>query len=149
MIFVCDVMLGRLARYLRMLGLDAPYVRHGEGAAFSHGQPQNLFFTKSPARMDRPGCVLVRSNDPQEQVLEIKEHIRPYIDRAVFMTRCLECNALLAEAKKEDAEPLVPEYIYHHHERFRTCPSCHRIYWEGSHADEMMVWIKDFWGSEQ
>ena len=149
MIFVCDVMLGKLARYLRMLGLDAAYVRRCEGTAFHTGQGQSLFFTRSPARMDRPGCVLVHSDDPHEQVLEIKEHIRPYIDHEAFMTRCLECNVLLAEAKKEDVEPLLPEYIYHHHERFMTCPSCHKIYWEGSHADEMMVWIQDFWGSEQ
>ena len=53
------------------------------------------------------------------------------------MTRCIECNVCLVEAKKEDIEPLVPEYIYHHHDTFKTCPSCRKVYWEGSHADEM------------
>ena len=142
MIFICDVMLGKLARYLRMLGLDAPYIRKGETAPPPPGEGQHYFFTKSAAKKGRPGAIFVHSDDPRKQVLEIKEHIRPYIDPAAFMTRCLECNVRLVAVKKVDIEPLVPEYVYHHHDAFKACPSCRRVYWEGSHADEMNIWIK-------
>lgn len=148
MIFICDVMLGKLARYLRMLGLDAPYIRQGEGPAAPPGEHEDvLFFTKDGAKAGRPGTIVVRSNDPQEQVVEIKKYIRPYIDPAAFMTRCMDCNALLVDARKEDIESLVPEYIYHHHDAFRTCPLCRKVYWEGSHAGEMHAWIKKMTGN--
>jgi uncharacterized protein len=146
MIFICDVMLGKLARYLRMLGLDAPYIRMGEPAVPPPGKGQHCFFTKGAAKKGHPGAILVHSNDPQEQVLEIKEYIKPHIDPSVIMTRCVECNVYLVEAKKEDIEPLVPEYIYHHHDTFKVCPSCRRVYWEGSHADEMKIWIRKVMG---
>ena len=145
MIFICDVMLGKLARFLRMLGLDAPYIRQGEGPGpASKEEAQSLFFTKSNAKAGRPGTVVVHSNDPQEQIVEIREYIEPYINRAAFMTRCIECNVLLAKVSKEVVEPFVPEYIYHHHNEFRTCPSCRKVYWEGSHADEMHLWLREF-----
>lgn len=145
MIFICDVMLGKLARYLRMLGLDAPYIRQGETALPSpEEQEHTLVFTKSTAKAGRPGTILVHSNDPQEQILEIKEHIKPHIDPSAIMTRCIECNVRLVKVRKEDIESLVPEYIYHHHDEFRTCPSCRKVYWEGSHAAEMHLWLRKF-----
>ncbi|HOC46528.1 MAG: Mut7-C RNAse domain-containing protein [Syntrophorhabdaceae bacterium] len=145
MIFICDAMLGKLARYLRMLGLDAPYIRQGETVLSSPKEPAHtLVFTKSTAKAGRPGTILVHNNDPQEQVLEVKKYIEPYVDPDAFMTRCMECNVQLIEVRKEDIESFVPEYIYHHHDEFRTCPSCHKVYWEGSHADEMHLWLKEF-----
>ncbi len=144
MIFVCDVMLGKLARYLRMLGLDAPYLRQGEGRPAPPMEGQGLFFTKSSVQTGRPGTVIVRSNDPREQLFEIKEYIAPHINRSATMNRCIECNVPLAEAKKLDIEPFVPEYVYHHHDEFRICPSCRRVYWEGSHTEEMDLRITEF-----
>lgn len=146
MIFVCDVMLGKLARHLRMLGLDAPYIRHGESLE-KHLREENVpfvFFTKRGGETGRPGFVLVLGDDPREQLREIRGRIEPYMDRAAFMTRCIECNALLTEIAKEDIEPLVPEYVYHHHVAFRVCPSCRKVYWEGSHADDMHSWLEEF-----
>ncbi len=143
MIFVCDVMLGKLARYLRTLGFDAPYVRQGEDpASFPAPSAGCLFLTKRQDRAVPPHTVVIHANDPGEQLLEIKEIVEKYVDPAAFMTRCIECNTPLADVPREEIEPLVPEYIYHHHDRFKTCPSCRKIYWEGSHAGEMRGWIE-------
>lgn len=142
MIFICDVMLGKLARYLRMLGLDAPYTRQGEDATPRAGNRESIIFTKKTSQAGRPGVILLHSNDPHEQITEIKDHIQPYVNPSELMTRCIECNVRLVTAKKDDVEPLVPEYIYHHHDTFKVCPSCKKVYWEGSHAEEMKMWIK-------
>ena len=146
MIFVCDVMLGKLARYLRMLGLDAPYMRQGESLEkhLPEDSTRFVFFTKRRAKTERPGFVLVCSDDPHVQLVEIRSRIEPYIDRTALMTRCIECNARLIEMDRQDAEPLVPEYIYHHHDAFRVCPSCRKVYWEGSHTDDMHSWLEGF-----
>ena len=58
------------------------------------------------------------------------------------MTRCIECNTLLESAEKADIEARVPEYIYHHHEEFKVCPSCKKVYWEGTHAEQMKKWTE-------
>ncbi len=143
MIFLCDVMLGKLARYLRILGLDARYIRQGNTtASLPAPSPESLFLTKRKDVTALAHTVVIHGNNPEEQLLEIRDRIRQYIDPAALMTRCLDCNTPLAEISKEEVEPFVPEYIYHHHDRFRTCPSCKKVYWEGSHAQEMHEWIK-------
>ncbi|HOD75285.1 MAG TPA: Mut7-C RNAse domain-containing protein [Syntrophorhabdaceae bacterium] len=143
MIFVCDVMLGKLARYLRTLGFDARYVRQGEDpASFPAPSCQCVFLTRRHDRTGRPHTVVIRDNDPAKQILEIKEIIDRHVDPKAFMSRCLECNIPLIDTPKEEIEPFVPEYIYHHHDRFKTCPSCKKVYWEGSHAEEMREWLE-------
>jgi len=143
MIFVCDVMLGRLARYLRMLGFDTRYIRQGDDrASFPAPSPETLFLTRKRTGTLRSHTRIVRGNDPEEQLLEISDSIEPYIDSAAFMTRCLDCNTLLIDVPKDEIEPFVPEYVYHHHDRFTTCPSCKKVYWEGSHAHEMHAWMQ-------
>lgn len=138
MIFVCDVMLGKLARYLRTLGFDAPYVRQGDDpASFPPPSADCVHLTRRQDSADRPHTVVIHANDPGDQFLEIKEMVEKHVDPALFMTRCLDCNTLLVDTLREDIEPFVPEYIYHHHDQFKTCPSCGKVYWEGSHADTM------------
>jgi len=142
MIFVCDVMLGKLARYLRMLGLDARYVRQGDDiASFQIQSEGSLFLTKKKGGASNWRTVVINADDPKSQLLEIRKYIKKHLNRSTQMSRCLDCNALLADIRKEDIEQLVPEYVFHHHEHFKTCPSCGKVYWEGSHAVEMRAWI--------
>lgn len=145
MIFVCDVMLGKLARYLRILGFDAPSVRRGDDpASFPAPSAACVHLTKRQDRTARPHTVVIHANNPGDQLLEIKGMVEEYMDSAACMTRCIKCNALLADAPGEEIEPFVPEYIYHHHDRFKVCPSCRKVYWEGSHAGRMREWIEKF-----
>ncbi len=85
--------------------------------------------------------VFVIRRDIEEQFKEIEDIIRPHIDCRMFMTRCIECNTPLRSIQKEEIESRVPEYIYHHHEKFMICPSCNKIYWEGTHAKRIKEWI--------
>ena len=109
MIFLCDVTLGKLARYLRMLGLDAPYLRQGEGPpSLAEDTDESVFFTKKAGKAGRAGAVLVHSNDPREQLREIRECIRPYINPDDFMTRCIECNFNWSLQTKRISNPWSP-----------------------------------------
>ncbi len=142
MIFICDIMLGRLSRYLRMLGLDAP-------CAKSPGLPETsepdkktpYFFTRRQKGPLYERTVRIRSDRIMEQLAEIKDIIAPYVDPDTVMSRCIECNTPLVATAREDVEHHVPEYIYHHHAEFRQCPSCKRVYWGGSHTEKMKKWI--------
>ncbi len=142
MIFICDVMLGKLARYLRMLGLDARYVRQGEDiASFPVASEGSLFLTKRRGVTSCGRSVHIKADNPKEQLLEIKKYIKRHSKPAALMSRCLDCNTLLTDIPKEDIEQLVPEYVFHHHEHFKACPGCKKVYWEGSHTEEMRTWI--------
>jgi uncharacterized protein len=138
MTLICDVMLGKLARYLRVFGLDVVYVRN-LAALDRYGDRGEsvLFFTKRTRPTHCGPMVLIKSDDPKEQLREVEHLIRPYIDPGKIMRRCIACNEELVDAAKDDVEQRVPEYIFHLYASFRMCPSCRRVYWEGSHTKGM------------
>ena len=85
----------------------------------------------------------VRSTEPKQQLLEVVKRfdlagsMRPF-------TRCLECNTMLEEASRESILERLPPRI-RDKDVFRVCPSCQRVYWEGSHHERMsqlLRWVK-------
>jgi uncharacterized protein len=132
--FVCDAMLGKLAKYLRFLGFDAAYA--GNEASFpqiaTHDPDRILLSRKS--RIEHMKYIRIYSEIPSEQILELKGLITPELDRTKLLTRCTECNTMLTNAEKQEIEPFVPEYVFHQYRHFKTCPTCHKVYWEGSHV---------------
>ncbi|MCX7966051.1 MAG: Mut7-C RNAse domain-containing protein [Syntrophorhabdaceae bacterium] len=142
--FICDVMLGRLARYLRIFGLDAIYIRkYEEIPHLLDKSKQYYFFTKRTKNLPE-GSVLIKSDHINEQLIEALPFIKPFLEEKLFFSRCLECNAILKDVEKSDVEGLVPEYIFHTHVEFKKCPSCNKIYWAGSHIEHMEKWIDEF-----
>jgi len=87
--------------------------------------------------------VLVRSDKPKDQLREVWPIVAPHVNPSDVMARCINCNVPLADTPKADIEPYVPEYVFHKYERFRRCPACGKIYWEGSHALHMSQFIKE------
>jgi len=142
MMFICDIMLGRLSRYLRMLGLDAPCASSPASTdAWGHTGPQPYFFTKRLKAPRYERTVYIRSDRVMEQLLEIRPIIAPHVMPGAVMSRCIECNVPLVVTTREDVEHHVPEYIYHHYAEFKQCPSCKKVYWSGSHTENMKKWI--------
>ncbi len=127
--FDVDGMLGRLAKWLRILGFDA---------AFPCSRPSagRIFVTARKA-VPYAGAMLVTGNDPLEQLKQVLEQagIRP--DPKLFLSRCLVCNVPVREVKRENVVGKVPDRILENAELFHECPACGRIYWEGSHAERM------------
>lgn len=142
MTFICDIMLGRLSRYLRILGLDALCSKNpGSQGTLERTEEPPYFFTK---RLKGPlygRTVHIKSDRIMEQLTEVRHIIAPYVDSDTVMSRCIECNVPLVAITREDIECRVPEYVYHHHKDFKQCPSCKRVYWGGSHTEKMKKWI--------
>lgn len=92
-------------------------------------------------RNGRLKMVLMDSEVPDIQIrqvlaaLDLKPPFRPF-------TRCLECNYLLAEKTREDVKNRVPPYVYKTQAQYMECPECHRIYWRGTHWEEMVKKIE-------
>ena len=139
--FVLDVHLGRLARYLRLLGFDALYQNDFDDPtiiAISRAE-RRIILTRDRGIL-KNGSVThgywLRETEPREQlrevvrVLDLKEDIRPF-------SRCLKCNgALLPVDKREILEQLPPK-VREGYEEFVRCEGCGKVYWAGTHVERM------------
>lgn len=145
--FILDGHLGRLARYLRMLGFDtrwrsdAPDEEIARIAAAEH----RIVLTRDSGLLKRrivSHGYRVRAVDPQRQLAEVVRRLDLFHSIVPFR-RCLRCNELLETVRKEDVSDDLPPAVREHHDVFRRCPSCARVYWPGSHHRRMERLISD------
>lgn len=139
--FVLDVNLGKLARRLRLLGFDATYrndFRDAEIADIAAAE-KRIVLTRDRRLLHAKRIThgyWVRSVNPDEQVEEVlrrfdlRRQIRPF-------HRCLVCNGLLDRVGKSDVMDRLEPKTKRYYEIFYRCRSCDRIYWEGSHVENM------------
>lgn len=138
---VLDVHLGRLARHLRMLGLDARWTNDAsdEEIARVAAAERRIVLTRDTGLLKRRSVThgyRVRASDPRRQLAEVVERLD--LVRAVApFRRCLRCNVLLEPVRKEDVVDALPPRVRSAHDTFRRCPSCRRVYWAGSHHRRM------------
>lgn len=130
-----DAMLGRLARWLRLMGYDAAYLADTddiEVVRLAHAEAR-LILTRDRGLAARRGvqAMLIDSQVIDEQILQVLEHLGPPPEPNV--PRCAVCNKPLEILPKEAAENRVPPYVWRSHTSFRACPGCHRVYWNGTH----------------
>ncbi len=139
--FVADAHLGGLARLLRMAGFDTLYDNGYEDAAMAEmaNREGRILLTRDrPLLMHRVvshGCY-VHAIKPQDQLrelyhrLDLAAHARPF-------SLCLSCNVPLHPVDKEAILDRVPPRVQARHERFLGCDHCGRIFWEGTHWQDM------------
>lgn len=143
---ILDAMLGRLARWLRVLGYDAAYDPHIEDEelvrrALDEGRVLVTRDTRLPEEWRVAGVVVLGRDEPLGQLTELADRLglRPeagWRARPLF-TRCTVCNAVLEPVPPEEVAEEVPERVLEGRDTFRRCPKCARIYWEGSHVERM------------
>lgn len=144
--FIVDVNVGKLARLLRILGLDAAYHwswRDGHIARRAETE-RRIVLSKDHGLLKRNQIQwgrLIRAQTPKDQLLEVLSFFDLQPPFALF-SRCLACNiALQTVDKKEIEDQLKPKTRrYFHH--FQVCPGCGRIYWRGSHHQHMRHWLQ-------
>jgi uncharacterized protein len=139
--FVVDVGLGRLAGLLRMLGLDALWRNDAQDAELARrsAQEQRILLTRDLGLLKRSEVVLgyfPRATDPSHQLIEVARRYR-LAERMHPFTRCLACNTALLPVAPEQVQGRVPPRVAATFHRFRTCPGCERVFWEGSHHARM------------
>jgi uncharacterized protein with PIN domain len=146
--FVADAMLGKLAKWLRVLGYDTHYQSHYPGNALSRlvREGRVLLSLRPPTVENHPDALLLHSYSLTGQILEMKEKRAITADRSRCFTRCLRCNVLLRKAAFERALENVPEYVFHENpEGIRFCPSCGHYFWPGTHRARMEKQLES-WG---
>lgn len=139
--FVCDVHLGRLAAYLRMLGFDTlfPDDYRDEELARISAEEDRILLTRDRGLLKR-GIVRrgysVRATDPWTQLEEIIKRFNLYDLLAPF-TRCAACNGLLHPVDKALILDELPPKSARHYDEFRRCSGCGKLFWRGSHYEQI------------
>jgi uncharacterized protein len=135
--FLCDQNLGKLARWLRLLGFDAEFMSHWDEEFMNQAiQNGRVFLTRKGSLFEKKGIVFISHDHVGEQlrelfaVLDLKVMKEP-------LTRCSLCNVILQNASRDEVKGLIPEYVYNSHDIFVMCPSCNRVYWKGTHISRM------------
>ena len=152
--FVCDVMLGRLARWLRVLGYSAAYFRQiDDDELAAYAREKGLFLitrdTRIVERSDIGPHLLLVENDSFEQLKLVVARLGLRVDRERAFSRCVECNEPLAAVEKSEIRGLVPPFVYSRQDRFSRCPSCGRIYWPATHHRKMLDKLDEVFGENR
>jgi hypothetical protein len=138
--FVADVMLGRLARWLRALGYDTLYFRDAPDARLLglalRERRRLLTRDAALARRAREAGLLVRADDLDAQLREVLAACG--LRGRAPLSRCLECNGVLVESDPEAVRERVPPYTFRTQRTFWTCTRCLRVFWAGTHATRML-----------
>lgn len=141
MSFIADCMLGKLARWLRALGFDVLYSsKTGDdellNIARREGRTLLTRDTRLLGRAKTFPALRITSEKWDEQVIQVlsafdlKDEVRPF-------SRCLDCNRRLKPLAKDKARNLVVPFVLEHARAFALCPNCGRIFWTGTHFDDM------------
>ena len=147
--FVADSMVGKLAKWFRVLGYDTHYQsRYHPGEIDTFVRNGRILLTRHKMRAEKLGnaAVLISGNKVSEQLIELKRELHLEPARSVWFSRCLICNAILRHACEGAADNKIPEYVfYQNRANISFCPLCGRYFWPGSHRVRMEKQLKE-WG---
>jgi len=151
--FVADVHLGRLTRYLRMMGLDVLYKNDFEDDEIVRAslKERRAILTRDRGILKRNEVThgyWVRSTKIEEQVEEVLKRFDLQKEIKEF-SRCIECNELLKSIKKETIIDQLPPKVANSQNEFYCCPSCKKIYWKGTHYLRMLKFIQSIKNNER
>lgn len=146
--FFADVMLGSLARWLRVLGFDTKYRRFiTDLELINLCLSQNrIALTRDRRLVERKSIrgrsILVSQEELQDQLREILQLMNIQINPDKIFSRCLECNSILLSVDPLQVRHLVPPYVFKTQDRFCRCEGCKRIYWSGTHRPKILDRLK-------
>jgi hypothetical protein len=145
--FLVDHMLGKLAKYLRMLGIDTVYYTQTDLSTLIEKayQEKRIILSRNTKLKHIGGFsdfFFINDYQPDKQLSEVLKHFKIHISHAQLFTRCLRCNQKLIVVNNEDVKGKVPHYILGIHKEFSLCPQCKKVYWEGTHLKKMkeIIW---------
>ena len=152
--FVADNNVGKLARWLRLMGYDTVLLRaknDDQLIKIALGQDR-VIVTKDGQFMKRRlvtngslNTIHIQQDDPESQVQEVVTklkldcHFKPF-------SLCLECNTLLLARDKKEVKSRVPTHVFETQTQYMQCPACKRIYWPGTHWRAMVKKLQDLQG---
>jgi uncharacterized protein len=143
--FVLDGHLAKLARYLRLMGLDALCPPEADDAEIARValREARIVLTRDHALLKRGTIAhgyFVRETRSSRQLVEV---LRRYPTASpVPFTRCLRCNAALAPVPRHAIEERLQPRTRTHYEEFWECTGCNQLFWKGAHWTRLLSLVE-------
>jgi len=132
---------GRLARWLRLLGFDAVWIRDAPVTeCYRRAYNERRVIVTRNRRLrasDLFHVVHLTSATLEEQLRQLVNDLKLALDDERLFTRCDRCNVPVKPIEKTAVKDRIPPYVFEHQAQFYTCPSCQRIYWAATHWDRV------------
>ena len=150
--FIVDHNVGKLTKWLRMMGYDTLFFDgeddwHMVRTALTESR---IILTRDTQVMKRGvinsgrlKAILIQSDKPEQQIQQVVHTLNLDCQSGLF-TLCLECNQPLIMRSPQQVRERVPPYVFQTQSQYMECPACHRIYWRGTHWQAMNRKIEKF-----
>jgi hypothetical protein len=140
--FIADDMLGKLAKRLRLLGLDVTYPKISADSLLLRlsREEGRTILTRDTGLVKVKGAraILIHSKKLSEQLQEVISALKLKLSPQQLFSRCAVCNGELQKIKKEQIKDRVPPLIYKIFDDFTYCPVCDKVYWKGTHFERIL-----------
>ena len=149
--FIADVMLGKLATWLRLLGCDVEYFPKisDEDLVGRASRTGRVILTRDTElirrRQARGNHFFVRGGGFRDQLRQVADRFS-IVPFGRIMTRCLRCNETLKVVDHSEVRERVPPYVFETQRDFKTCDRCSRVYWKGTHRDKALTEVREIFG---
>ena len=145
--FIVDCMLGKLAKWLKILGFDALFFsKIADEELLSIARKEDrVLLTKDTGLIQRASDVetlFLDSEDWPDQVRQVLAHFDLW-QQVSPHSRCIDCNIELKSLSRKNAKNLVSPFVFEHADSFALCPGCGRVFWRGSHFEDMEAQIRE------
>lgn len=145
--FICDDNLGKLAKLLRTLGYDTLFEKNlDDHRLIRQSLEQNRVILTRDTKLVRfkiaQNQLLIRNDDPVEQLKQVIEFFKLKPKKESLFSRCLLCNDILEKVEKDKAKDKIPPYVFKTQKDFVICKNCDRVFWKGTHIDKIKVKFK-------
>lgn len=145
--FLLTKELGRLVRWLRIMGFDTEYFDSENKASLiiTALREERIIVTRNKRLTKSSGIKIVALEAEliKHEIKELLQKLNLKPDDKQLFSRCIICNELLKSIEKEKVKDKVPEYVFKTQKEFVTCPKCQRIYWQGTHWGNVRQILKE------
>jgi uncharacterized protein with PIN domain len=145
--FIADSMLGRLAKWLRILGYDTLYHTDIDDSLLLRiaREDGRVILTRDTRLIKVKGLkdfIFIYDDNPADQ---LKQLFNTGIinESPMFLTRCVHCNSILYSIPSNKAEGNIPDFALWREKAVKRCADCGRIYWRGTHPEKIKERLKE------
>lgn len=148
--FIADGMLGKLTRWLRMLGQDVTYSAQFEDADLlaMAEKEQRVLLTRDSDLYQRAAskgveAFYVEGRTEAEKLAELAKRFGFSLAIDLKRSRCPRCNAEIRLTPKETLAGKVEKNTFIYYNEFWECSKCGRIYWQGAHWEGIRATLEE------
>ena len=148
--FFAEAPLGKLAKWLRILGFDTIYGSNGfqQGYVGIENERRIILTRTSRGKKSKKSdkVIFIEANNPEKQLKEVVRKLCIVPEDLRLFSRCIRCNVQIRSVKKNFVRGRVPDHVWEIHDIFYTCKLCRRIYWPGTHTLRSKEMIQSIFG---